>query len=516
MKVFTTLQISDLDRYTIENEPIDPIDLMERASCELAGWILSRYLPTQRLALFAGPGNNGGDALAVSRILALHHFSVDVFIPDTHRSFSECFLINLERLKKLVKVSTINWRIEEELPELADYDLIIDGLYGSGLTRPLSGFSELLVRHLNNSGIPIISIDIPSGLMGEENSGNNPMAIIRAQFTLTLQFPKLCFFLPENSIFTGTWVILPIGLHPLGIEQKETPWHYSDPGSIACLLKKRDRFSHKGTFGHALLVAGSFGKMGAAVLAAKGCLRSGVGLLTVHLPRMGNQIMQTALPEAMVSLDDSENLISGIPLSSGYKSIGIGPGIGIGEATANAFKLLMENHPVPMVIDADALNILSGKPELIRLLPADSILTPHPKEFERLAGVASSDFERLSFARRFAQVHHVILVLKGAYTAIAFPDGSCWFNSTGNPGMATGGSGDLLTGILTGLLAQGYSPAEAALLGVYLHGLSGDLALEGSSEEALIAGDIADHLGKAFSALKNDPHFGKAKKKVQF
>jgi NAD(P)H-hydrate epimerase len=516
MKIFTTVQVADLDQYTIVNEPITSVDLMERASLQLADWITSNVKSSQRLAVFAGPGNNGGDALAVSRMLTMKNFKVDVFIPDTSKRFSECFLINLERLKELVEVKIIDWNNDQVLPDLMGYDLIIDGLFGSGLTRPLSGFPANLVKHLNNSDLPIVAIDIPSGLMGEDNSTNDREAIIRAKDTLTFQFPKLSFFLPENGPFTGVWKILPIGLHPLGIEQKETSWNYSDHSTISSILKQRNTFAHKGSFGHALLVAGSYGKMGAAVLAAKGCLRSGVGLLTVHLPRIGNQIIQTALPEAMVSMDESETLISGVPLLSGYRSVGIGPGIGIGTETVKALKLLLENHPPPMVIDADALNIFSEHRELLLLLPPETILTPHPKEFERLAGVAASDFERLSFALRFARIYQVILILKGAFTSISFPDGSCWFNSTGNPGMATGGSGDVLTGILAGLLAQGYSPRETALLGVYLHGLSGDLALEGSSEEALIAGDIPDQLGKAFSLLKSDSGFGKAKKKIQF
>ncbi len=516
MKIFTTTQVADLDRYTIENEPIESIDLMERASIQVAGWISAHFDIHQRLAVFAGPGNNGGDALAVSRLLTLQNFKVDVYIPDAGKHFSECFVINLQRLKEVLQISTINWSSEDAFPELSDCDLIIDGLFGSGLTRPLSGFPAKLVNFLNTSNIPIISIDIPSGLMGENNHGNDPHAIIQAHHTLSFQFPKLSFFLKENEKFTGEWEILPIGLHPRGIEMKETPWHYSDQETIVSILKPRNKFSHKGTFGHALLVAGSTGKMGAAILASKGCLRSGVGLLTVHLPGSGNQIMQTAVYEAMVSIDESEKCISHIPLSSVYKAIGIGPGIGKSEETVKAFKLLLDNYHAPMVIDADALNILAGHPEMMKLIPAESILTPHPVEFERLAGHAESDFERLSFTRRFAQIHHVIVILKGAFTAIAFPDGGCWFNSTGNPGMATGGSGDVLTGILTGLLAQGYSPREAALLGVYLHGLSGDLAMEGSSEEALIAGDITDHLGRAFSILKSAPGFGKAKKKIQF
>ena len=520
MKIFTTSQIAELDSYTIVNEPIEAIDLMERASLQLAGWLVDHFETSQRIAVFAGPGNNGGDALAVSRMLAARNFKVDVYIPGSGRSFSDCFLINLDRLNGLVSgmvnVITLNWNILDQFPELKFYDFIIDGLFGTGLTRPLSGFTARLVKYVNDSDVPVISIDIPSGLMGEDNSVNDHTSIVKASHTLTFQFPKLSFFFRENERFTGKWVVLPIGLHPAGIDQSESLWHYSDLKTVVSILKPRGKFSHKGIFGHALLVAGSYGKIGAAILAAKGCLRSGVGLLSVHLPHSGYQIIQTAVPEAMVSIDKAENVISCIPELTNYKAIGIGPGIGKAAETVFALRFLFENFRHPLVVDADALNILSEYPEMVQLLPPESILTPHPVEFERLAGKAGSDYERLMLAMNFARIHSVILIIKGAYTAIAFPDGSCWFNSTGNPGMATGGSGDVLTGILTGLLAQGYSPREAALLGVYVHGLAGDIYIRDSSEEALLAGDLADNLGKAFALLKSDPDFGNPKKRINF
>lgn len=518
MKFFTTSQIAELDKYTIENEPIDAIDLMERASESLAEWIKFFYDRNHRIAVFAGPGNNGGDALAVSRMLATKDYKVDVFIPDSGMKFTDLFLINLNRLKTWADVKTIHWNPDEPLPELHSYDLIIDGLFGAGLSRPLTDFPAQLVKHINQSGLPIVSIDIPSGLMGEDNSGIDPDSIIHATYTLTLEFPKLSFFFKENAQFTGIWEVIPIGLHPDAIARTETLWHYSDYKSMVSLLKPRTKFSHKGTYGHVLLIAGSYGKMGAAILAAKGCLRSGVGLLTVHIPKSGNQIVQIAVPEAMVSIDKSESLISGIPDLTSYKAIGIGPGIGKANQTVIALELLLENCHVPLVVDADALNLLSENPEMIELLPEGSILTPHPLEFERLAGHASSDFERLKLALNFAKIHRIVLILKGAYTAIVLPNGNCWFNTTGNPGMATGGSGDVLTGILTGLLAQGYTSAEAAFLGVYVHGLSGELSVSdaGLSEESLLASDIANQLGRAFNTLNCNPDFGKAKKKSQF
>lgn len=518
MKLFTTSQIAELDKYTIANEPIEAIDLMERAAEPLAEWIELYFDKSHRVAVFAGPGNNGGDALAVARMLIEHDYEVGVFIPDTIKKFTDLFLINLDRLKKWNVVKTIIWNVDEPLQELIEYDVILDGLFGAGLTRPLTDFPAQLVKHLNHAGLPIVSIDMPSGLMGEDNEGIDPEAIVHATYTLTFEFPKLSFFFKENEQFTGKWEVIPIGLHPDAIAQTETPWHYSHSRSMVSILKPRKKFSHKGTYGHALLVAGSLGKMGAAILSAKGCLRSGVGLLTIHIPKSGNQIVQIAVPEAMVSLDKSENLISGIPNLSSFKAIGVGPGIGKANQTAIALELILENYHTPMVIDADAINILSENPEMIDLIPEGSILTPHPLEFERLTGHAASDFERLKLALNFAKIHRIVLVLKGTYTAIALPDGNCWFNISGNPGMATGGSGDVLTGVLTGLLAQGYTPAEAAILGVYLHGVSGDLSVSdsGISQESLLASDIANGLGLAYGHLKSADDFGKAEKKSQF
>lgn len=515
MKLFTTAQIAMLDRYTIENEPISDIDLMERASRQISGWIINKFSSDNRIAVFAGPGNNGGDALAVSRMLSEKNFSVDIYLPDFGRESGPSPAINLQRLKdqRLARIHPL--RESDPLPDLHGYDLLIDGLFGSGLSRLLTGFPSKVVKHMNDSGIPIIAIDIPSGLMGEDNARNGRDSIIKANLTLTLQFPKLSFFFAENEIYTGKWEVLPIGIHPEGIAKAETEWHYLDRKTAGSLRKTRKRFSHKGTFGHALLITGSYGKTGAAVLAARGCYRAGSGLVTVHLPKSGIPIMQTAFPEAMVSADESDTIISMIPPLDTYRAVGTGPGLGKAFDTQMALYKLLTECKCPLVIDADGLNILSENPDWLKLLPAGTILTPHPLEFARLSGKASFGYEMVNKARDFAKKYLIYIVLKGANTAIVCPDGSCWFNSTGNPGMGTGGSGDVLTGILTGLLAQGYTPLEAVLLGVYVHGLSADICVTNSSEEALLAGDIANHLGQAFALLKSDDYFGKAKKNLQ-
>jgi NAD(P)H-hydrate epimerase len=501
MKLFTTSTIAKLDRYTIENEPISDIDLMERASMQIAGWMMKKFNVSHKIAVFAGPGNNGGDAIAVSRLLADQNYQVHLFIPELGKGLSGSASSNLKRLEEQGLAKITRFSETDFLPDLKSYQLLVDGLYGSGLTRPLTGFSSILVNYINNSGLKIVSIDIPSGLMGEDNSSNDYHSIIKADYTLTLQFPKISFFFKENDAQVGKWEILPIGLHPEGIKETETKWNFIDRETVQSIRKVRKKFSHKGTYGHALLISGSYGKTGAAVLAAKGCLRSGPGLVTVHLPKSGVPIIQTALPEAMVNADQSNDLITQIPSLDAYTAAGIGPGIGKQAETQSALFELLNNCKKPLVIDADGLNILSLNKDWIKLLPEESILTPHPLEFSRLAGKADTSFETLNMALEFARNNRVYIVLKGAYTAIACPDGKCWFNNTGNPGMATGGSGDVLTGILTGLLAQGYTPKEACLLGVYIHGLSADLLLSSCSMESLLAGDIAANLGKAFNSF---------------
>jgi len=291
-------------------------------------------------------------------------------------------------------------------------------------------------------------------------------------------------------------------LHPNAIEQTESVYNFLTKEFISGKIKRREKFSHKGTYGHALLIAGSYGKMGASVLASQACLRSGVGLLTSHVPRLGYEIIQNSVPEAMISIDPFETVFSEVPELSPFSAIGIGPGLDKMPETQFALKALLQAKPNKLIIDADALNILSENQDWYGLLPENTILTPHPKEFERLAGPSSNSFQRLQIQLQFSAKYNVIVVCKGANTCITFPDGRVFFNSTGNPGMATGGSGDVLTGIIVGLLAQNYSPEDATLIGVYLHGLAGNLAATEFGEYSLIAGDIISHLGKAFLQLE--------------
>lgn len=499
MKILKSSQIREVDTYTIKYEPVESIDLMERAAMAITNWISEHISNKKSIMIFAGPGNNGGDALAIAR--QLKHYNIEVFLLKISGKLATDCQINLDRLKKSdVKINNI--ASSEDFPKLNKNDVVLEGLFGSGLTRKLEELPKQLVMHLNNSGAEIISIDIPSGLYGEDNAGNDVEAIIRATHTLTFQLPKLSFLLPENEQYVGSWEILPIGLDEEFISKQESDFYFITSDWIKENLKDRSKFSHKGTYGHVLLIAGSYGKMGAAILGAKAALRTGSGLVTTHVPKIGYEIMQTALPEAMISIDWSDIIFTNIPDSENYTAIGVGPGIGTKQNTQKALTTLLQQTDKPIVIDADGLNILAMNKELLKNIPANSILTPHPKEFERLIGKATSGLKRIEEQIKFSKEHKVFVVLKGAHTSISCPDGSCYFNSTGNPGMATAGSGDVLTGMILSLVGQGYDPKMAAIIGVYLHGLSGDLASELNGEEALIASDIIENIGLAYHDIR--------------
>jgi NAD(P)H-hydrate epimerase len=494
MKILSAAQTRELDAYTIRHEPVASIDLMERASLSFINWFVSKFDNNQPVAIFCGLGNNGGDGLAIARLLLERKYKVEVWIVQYADNSSADFKANYERLNGLLPIQKI--RHEKNIPILAQQSIIIDAIFGSGLSRPVEGIAAQVIESINKANSIVVAVDIPSGLYVD--AYNWDTHIIQADYTLSFQLPKLSFLLPQNEKYVGEWHITDIGLHPEKIKQTATPYFYLDEALVKILVKKRNKFSHKGTFGHALLVGGSYGKMGAAVLATRACLHSGVGLLTVHVPACGYEIMQISVPEAMTITDVEENLISALPDTEYYSAIGIGPGLGTAPQTAQALQNLLQAANKPIVIDADGLNLLSKNKALLKLLPAESILTPHPKEFERLTRPAAHEYERLEVLKEFAIQYQVNVVLKGAHTAIARPSGEVYFNSTGNPGMATGGSGDVLTGIITALLAQQYQPFEAALLGVYFHGLSGDFAASRKGYNALVASDLVENLSQAF------------------
>lgn len=501
MKIFRADQVREIDVFTINQEPVDSIDLMERAAIRLAGWYVRHFHVDRKVVIFAGPGNNGGDALAMARLLANSQFRVDCYLLKFGKPSEDC-AINFERLVEQSLVSLAEVNEHDPLPEISPNDVVVDGIFGSGLTRKVSGFPGKIIRHINAQAKTVVAIDIPSGLFGEDNTGNDYGQVIQATYTLTFQFPFLSFFFDSNHPYVGRWRVHDIRLHPDAIEGTATPYRCIESQHIKTLLPPREKFAHKGTFGHALLISGCYGMMGAALLTGEAALRAGTGLVTLHVPRFGYNIIQTGFPEALVSLDRSDILFSEPPVLDPFTAIGIGPGLGCKPNSGLGLKMLLDRVQVPLVIDADGLNILSQHPEWYELLPEGSILTPHPREFDRLAGPSGNSYQRHLRQREFAQKYRVVVVLKGAYTGIAFPDGSYFFNTSGNPGMATGGSGDVLTGLITGLLAQGMKSLDAALAGVYLHGVAGDLATEASSEEALIAGDMLLYLGEAFREVK--------------
>lgn len=496
MEIFSAEQIRAWDAFTISNEPIASIDLMERAASSCLSWLENNDYPGRSFSIYCSKGNNGGDGLALARMLSVLDCPVTVYILEFGHIGTEDFQVNLARLHQTpVEVRFIQG--PEHFYPVVPGDVLIDALFGSGLNRKLDGVAEQLVQYLNASGNEIISIDIPSGMFVSSTSRGNTM--IRAAVTLSFQCYKPAFLMPENEPFVGEVQILDIGLDPGYLRQVTSEDELLDEAIIGAIFKPRKNFAHKGNFGHALLVAGSYGKMGAAVLASRSCLRAGAGLLTCQVPGCGSVILQTTVPEAMIEVDADEKVHTVITGElDKYSVIGIGPGLGTDERTFVFLRDVLSRYRKPMVLDADALNILSTHPELWESVPPYSILTPHPKEFERLFGSSSDDFSRLEKARERAREHQCIIVLKGHYTYIAMPGGKGYFNSTGNAGMAKGGSGDVLTGILTAMLSQGYSPGEAALLGVYLHGLAGDCAAESGSQESMLPSDLTEHLGKAF------------------
>jgi NAD(P)H-hydrate epimerase len=499
MEILSAEQIRAWDEFTMLQEPIASIDLMERAAAACFSWLESNDYLDRAFSVYCGKGNNGGDGLALARMLSFQDCSVTVHILEFGHLGTDDFQANLARLHATpVEIRFVQG--PENFHPIPPGNILIDALFGSGLNRALEGVTAQLADHINQSGNEIIAIDIPSGLFADHSSKGNPA--IQASHTLSFQCYKQAFLVPENAPYIGQVHILDIGLHPAYLQQVTSELELVDRTMIHSIFRRRKDFAHKGNFGHALLIAGSYGKIGAALLASRACLRSGAGLMTTQVPACGYTILQTALPEAMILTDKEEEINTRFPGElKGYSVVGIGPGIGLDPRTKDLLQDILHRYKKPLVLDADALNMLSTDSSLFALLPPYSILTPHPKEFERMFGASSNDFERLRLACERAKEYQCVIILKGHYTFIAMPGGKGYFNSTGNPGMAKGGSGDVLTGVLTALLSQGYSPGEAAILGVYLHGLAGDLAADALSRESMLASDLTDHLGKAFLLL---------------
>lgn len=502
MKIFTSAQIHELDKYTIEHEPISSIDLMERAAEAIARSIAGEWGAATPVVVFAGPGNNGGDALAVARLLRGRGYSVSAFLFNTTGRLSADCATNKERLAALGGVQFVEVTQEFDPPQLEAGTLVVDGLFGSGLNKPLAGGFASLVKYINASPATVVSIDVPSGLMGEDNTYNVRANTIRADLTLTLQQPKLSFLFAENQQYVGRFKTLDIGISAEGMASADARCHIVEEAEVRPLVKGRGDFAHKGSMGSALLVAGSYGMAGASVLAARACLRSGVGKVTVHTPRCNNLAVQVAVPEAVVQLDPEEAFFSEAVDTERFTALAIGPGLGLEEATAIALIAQLRRTQCPIVADADALNILANHRAWLQQLPRGIVMTPHPKEFDRMAGHCADSYERLAKASDMAARLGAYIIIKGHYSALCLPDGHVAFNPTGNAGMATAGSGDVLTGVIAALLARGYGQAGACVAGMYIHGLAGDLAAADLGRESLVAGDIVRYLPQAFRKLQ--------------
>ena len=496
MKIFTAQQLKEFDQFTILNEPISSIDLMERAALELCKVITSLYTKETQFSIVCGRGNNGGDGLAMARILYIQGYKIELYIIQASKPLSPESQYNLDRLPNTLKPKFIDQG--DEL-EINNHSIIIDCIFGTGLSSLPSGNYAEFIHKINRLNQFVISIDLPSGLSSDfpratvEREQDPP--IIKANLTLTIQQAKLSFFFKESEDFVGDWKVVEIGLSRSFVERTDSEYHHIDVSLIKSIYRKRKRFSHKGNYGHSLIIAGSEGMLGAALLATKSCLKAGSGLVSCAVNPQHQHIFHSSVPEAI--LVDMSNALD----ATKYTSVGIGPGMGAASDSIEIVKRAIHLSIPNMVMDADALNCLALTPELLRQLPKNAILTPHPKEFDRLFGPSESSFERFKKQINNAKRYQVIIILKGAYTSIALPNGTAYINSTGNPGMATAGSGDVLTGVLTALLAQNYTPEQAAILGVYLHGLAADLSLEIESQESLIASDIILNLGKAYKQM---------------
>ena len=485
-KILNVSQTREADNHTILKEEISSFALMGQASLAFVKAIEPLLQRSQKIAIVGGVGNNGGDGFAIARILRNKKYNIQPFLVQFKDTLTPDCIINYDKLHDTIIINSTS-----EIPSFSEYDVIIDGIFGFGLSRPITGFTKQVIENINKAKKTVYAVDVPSGLYCDTLPDSE--TIVQADTVVSFQRPKLSFFFPENGNYVKNWKTVDIGLDEEFVQRQDSK-HFILNEKIVEVLATRPRQSHKGDYGHTLLIAGSYGKMGAATLSSKACLRSGTGLLTTYVPKCGYQIIQSSIPEAMCLTDENEEFVTQLPEISKYDVVGIGPGLDTNEKTVQVVKKLLSESKNPLVIDADAINIISQNEELISLLPKNSILTPHIKEFDRLVGKSNTSTERFQKQLEFSAKHQCVVVLKNAYTVISSPEGNLYFNTSGNQGMATGGSGDVLTGIITGLLAQNYSSLHAALLGVYFHGKAGDEAASKKGYNALIASDIIDAL----------------------
>lgn len=512
MKILSRTQIYEADKFTIEKQQITSDSLMERAALGLFNWMHQRLQGNAvKIHLFCGIGNNGGDGLALARHLKEHDYKIQVYVVNYSEKRSKDFLLNLDRLKDRKLWPEFLDEAHQTI-SIAPDDIVVDAIFGIGLSRSPSKWVGHLIQQINGSSAFVLSVDIPSGLF-MDRVPEFPDHVVQANHVLSFQCAKLPFFLPETAIYMNQWEILDIGLDQGYMNQVQVAYHFTGKYEVLSMYRPRLKFSHKGTYGHAVIIGGSYGKIGAVALATKACLNVGVGLVTSFVPKCGYVPLQTSVPEAMVLTDGDDQHISGIEIPFQPTVVGIGIGMGTTINTMKTFGDFLSSNNSKLVVDADGLNMLAKNPQFLKQLPKDTVLTPHPKELQRLLGPWKDDFEKLEKAKEFTRKYQCILVLKGAHTMV-LAEGKGHINSTGNPGMATAGSGDVLTGIITGLIAQEYSPLQAAIFGVYLHGLSGDITASNVGYEAVTSSKLIDNLGASFVALFKREDMGEVEDKT--
>ena len=505
MKIFSKEQIYKGDQLTTEKQKISSTDLMERAGTQIFNWLHMRMQGAQvPIHVFCGIGNNGGDGLVVARHLITHGYNVKTYVVNCSDKRSKDFLVNYDRVKQVTKEWPELLKCEDDFPEIRPEDIIVDGVFGIGLNRTVDDWVKKLFVHFRETKAFTLSIDVPSGLFVDKPVKDED-AVVWAGFTLSFASPKMVFFLPETAKYSVQWAVLDIGLDEEFLITTETEAELIGKHEVLANYIPREKFAHKGQFGHSLIIGGSYGKIGAVTLASRAALSAGAGLVSAYVPKCGYVPLQAAFPEAMVLTDANEKKITNIELDIDPTVIAFGIGAGTNQDTVGAFETFLKNNKKPLVIDADGLNILAKKKDLLKLLPeVPSVLTPHPKELERLIGTWTDDFDKLKKVKAFSKKHNVIVVVKGAHTITVFGE-KLYVNTTGNPGLATAGSGDVLTGIITGLISQGYHPLVAAIFGVYLHGKSADIALEDFGYQSLVASHVIEYLGEAFIDLFKQP-----------
>jgi hydroxyethylthiazole kinase-like uncharacterized protein yjeF len=491
LPLLTAPQIREADAYTIAHQPVTSINLMERAAQAFVDCFTGHY-PDKKLSItiYCGTGNNGGDGLAIARILNdLNYKTLQVKVARFSDKISDDFNVNLKRLLQ-TGISLSDIKPGEEYAA-ENSTIIIDALLGSGLNKPLSGDYKKLTGYLNGLKKTVVAVDVPTGFFTDGEIKEDAV-VLKAELVITFQQPKINFLLPESAASIQNWEIAGIGIDEGFVQSLNSPYQFIEEKDIRQLLKPRHRFSNKGTYGHALIVAGQDKTMGAALLCSSAAAYAGAGLTTACVPESGLTALNTYLPELMAIIRKG-NVLPDMEWNQ-FTAIGIGPGLGKDKNALDLLRHILNNYHKPLVIDADALNLLSANDDLWQKIPEGSILTPHMKEFDRLFGDHSNWWQRLQTCIKKANKYKVYIVLKNDYTITAAPGGNIYFNSTSNPAMATGGMGDILTGIITSLLAQKYSPLDACLAGIYIHGKAGDELALPSRMNVMLPGKLAEHL----------------------